>query len=701
LRTLLAYLDDTLEPAQTKLIGQKVAESDAAQELIARIKQVARRRRLTTPSVAGAGAKLDANIIAEYLDNVLPSEQLAEVEETCLSSDVHLAEVAACHQILTLVLGEPALVPPTARQRMYGLIRGKESIPDRKPAPAAIGQGAINAADLHNDEADEALLLGLPLYRQGSLSRWLVPVSAAVLLLGAGFAIWMAINNWAREKELANASNKLASATPDKHPNSLEPLLVTPKPEADSQPRKESTPQQNPPPVAGGTNNPKPGDGSEPAKHDDKPAEQAVDLKPSPLPRVQPPSKERRELGKTALVAPCVLLQQNAETGSWQRLSPEKRVSSLDQLVSLPGYRSDLRLDTGVQLQLWGNLPQFARTSTPVLESVVTLYSNPSFDLDFKLDHGRVLLTNRKEDGPARVRVRFHDEVWDLTLEDKTTEVVIELFGICLPYSAEPGGGEPEVLAFLYALKGQVQLRVRYETHLLRSISAFQWDSLAGAAAHPESLERPPDWYAKGPPQGPAMLNMQSAVKEMSQRLIAKDRIDIVVAEAMKDPINVGSRVLAVRCLGAMTEVGKLLDALGDEKHVDVRMVALEELRHLLGLSTANETLLHSSLRLKNYSEAQAQTVMQLLHGFSPAQWADPTTRATTVEYLNHEKATIRQLTHALLCALVPEGQKIPYDPVGDSEQRDRGAKEWQKVVIGGKAPANGGKLPAKLDRSK
>ena len=37
LRTLLAYLDDALEPGQARLIGQKVAESDAAQELIGRI----------------------------------------------------------------------------------------------------------------------------------------------------------------------------------------------------------------------------------------------------------------------------------------------------------------------------------------------------------------------------------------------------------------------------------------------------------------------------------------------------------------------------------------------------------------------------------------------------------------------------------------------------------------------------------------
>ena len=53
LRTLLAYLDDTLEPAQASLIGQKVAESEKAQELIERIKQVTRRRRLAVPPATG------------------------------------------------------------------------------------------------------------------------------------------------------------------------------------------------------------------------------------------------------------------------------------------------------------------------------------------------------------------------------------------------------------------------------------------------------------------------------------------------------------------------------------------------------------------------------------------------------------------------------------------------------------------------
>src|SRR4051812_28022200 len=117
LRTLLAYLDDTLEPAQARLIGQKVAESSVAQDLIERIKKVTRRRGLANPPTSGP-SKLDPNTVAEYLSDQLGAEQTTEVEETCLHDDTYLAEVAACHQILTLMLSEPAVVPPVARRRM-------------------------------------------------------------------------------------------------------------------------------------------------------------------------------------------------------------------------------------------------------------------------------------------------------------------------------------------------------------------------------------------------------------------------------------------------------------------------------------------------------------------------------------------------------------------------------------------------------
>src|ERR1700676_2541027 len=177
LRTLLSYLDDTLDPAQAKVIGQKVAESEQARELMDRIKQVTRRRRLTTPPAAGPGG-IDANTIAEYMDNEVTPEQAAEVEQICLASDVHLAEAAPCHQILTLVLGEPALVPPTARQRMYGLIKGPEAIPFRKAAKVVVN-GHEAALD-EGWQTDETLRLGVPVSRtQGAWTQRLALGAAA------------------------------------------------------------------------------------------------------------------------------------------------------------------------------------------------------------------------------------------------------------------------------------------------------------------------------------------------------------------------------------------------------------------------------------------------------------------------------------------------------------------------------------------
>ena len=397
LRTLLAYLDDTLEPAQASLIGQKVAESEKAQELIERIKQVTRRRRLAVPPATGPGAKIDPSTVAEYLDNELSAEKLAEVEETCLASDVHLAEIAACHQILTLVLGEPAKVPPTARQRMYGLIKGRESIPYRK-APGGVGAGKIGQGVSPDGGADaeETLLLGM---RPGGWFRWVAAAAGMLVLL----VVVVIVVRQALSTNEPGPVAKRVVAVNDQPAMEEAPMPVP----VDEQADDGGKPQ--------GDNDKAGGNGKKPPEKDQQPPNgQKVSAE---IPVSYKPNMERRPVGKYKVEtakASVLLERQPNDREPWKRLARENVVHTGSKLVSLPGYRSEIRLESGVHLLLWGNLPEFSQVP-PLLESAVTLHvpepkADPKIDLEFTIHHGRVILSNHKFRGEAHVRLRFHND---------------------------------------------------------------------------------------------------------------------------------------------------------------------------------------------------------------------------------------------------------------------------------------------------
>lgn len=121
LRTLLAYLDNTLSPQDAETLRNKLTESGFATALVARIRQTISQSDLGATSPTAVDPVGDPNVVGEYLDSTMPAEQIAEVERATLESDVRLAEAAACHQILTMVLGQPAVVPEALRQRIHSM----------------------------------------------------------------------------------------------------------------------------------------------------------------------------------------------------------------------------------------------------------------------------------------------------------------------------------------------------------------------------------------------------------------------------------------------------------------------------------------------------------------------------------------------------------------------------------------------------
>jgi hypothetical protein len=225
LRTLLAYMDDILDPADQEELARKIEASPFATELIHRSRDAVRRLRLSAPEVLageegdlhGGDNILDANTAAEYLDSVLTPDEVVEFERHCLeagpNADMLLAEAASCHHILTLVLGEPAEVDADLRQRMYALVR-HATPPTLRVEPAhstpvdAARTTVVTAAAmpvpapavvLPQRPAIDPDELAVPDYmleaaRARRRTRWLV----ATLFLGAvsgalmgGFATWL------------------------------------------------------------------------------------------------------------------------------------------------------------------------------------------------------------------------------------------------------------------------------------------------------------------------------------------------------------------------------------------------------------------------------------------------------------------------------------------------------------------------------
>ena len=704
LRTLLAYIDDTLEPNQARELGRKVAESPEARQLIERIKKVTRRRGLHVPIPDGSDDDVsDPNMVAEYLSDNLAKEQVKELESTCLASDVHLAEVAACHQILTLVLTEPVRVPPSANQRMYRLVESPASDHARKPGKAVPVGGVIpGAAAAEADDVDAALLLGMKRYgaTASPAARFGLIGAAALLAALLVFAAWMAFPHG--QPSSPESSRDVAARVIPLSPVNGAALPVAPGPRPsevvvehpEGKGKEETT-------VTGKKPQGPEGDRKEPKEPKKIPALGDA---------VQAPMAGRDVVGALDVANPMVdslaiVVTRGPEPGlPWERIdskAPEIRAS--DPVMALPGYKADIRLKSDVFVHLWGNVPEQVAMKAMVMQSRVRFHPPAqSFDADLSLDAGRIYLTTTRKSGGAKIRIRLAGETWDVVLPDDKSEVLVQAhtaFVPGTPYS-RTDGEKPRTEARLAVVRGTAGFAAPARFKKIDKLSTWSevtWDSKSGRLSQPKIIETNDPFSVRIPLiAGDLGQAIQKALSDAAQKLTDRAGVRVLLEARMnyeETRDNILASTFAIYSYAAIADgpdtptlVGNLYDELKERDRHYARRAAVMAVSGWLAHNLGNTALFCDvMINQKLVPEEEADLIAHLLRGYSSREKGDPAAVDQLIAFLDHPNLIVREAALGNLIAFFdPEAAKKP--ELGGLNVAARGEPGYDRALKAWKA---------------
>lgn len=395
--------------------------------------------------------------------------------------------------------------------------------------------------------------------------------------------------------------------------------------------------------------------------------------------------KGRPAVGAGKCVSVAGVLLERAGEGRWRAVSPKETLPPDTLLVALPRAEID-SADGAVRLVLLADVGQ--RGPYPVLESGVILHKNPQVGLDATLDRGLIGLENRRKDGPAKVRLRVAGASWELTLREPGTKVSMEVYGRHPAGIPKLTGGklDPPVADFVLLVeRGSAFLDLGEQGFGLRAPpgpAVVHWDSVS-RMPEVRRLEKLPDAVK---PLDDKEGKVFQEICACAHHLAGKD----VGARAAKllDADKKVERLVGVTALGAVDDLPRLLGALADPKHADVRDHAVLVLRSWIGRGPGQAEKLYKALLADpNYTAPRAKTLVQLLFGFDDEQRRRPETYGLLIEYLKHSKLPVRELAHWHLVRLAPAGKGIPYDAAGTEGERDRAYQEWRRLIPEGRLP--------------
>jgi hypothetical protein len=626
LRTLLAWLDDTLSPGEVREIGKQVSESQYAQDLVERIQRVTRQRRLIVPSSSGPDAT-DPNLVASYLDNELDQDLVPPYEKLCLTSDVHMAEVASVHQILSLI-GQKAKVPAEAKNRMYHLIRGREAIAPKRRHTEPSVPGPVSEP------------IG-PWVTPPPPSRpWLSRYGPAGLAIGLiGVLVWSA---WMSLHVGPQLANELASAGPlapkDAGAATAQPAAPTPSPAP--------TPAPVPAPAPAAT---VPGEAttSEPASASATPkeGEPAKDAAAGPRTEYAP-----GVLG-TAEKPDGVLLRYDPEGRVWTQLADPTALRRDDRLLSLDPFRSTITLGSAA-----------AKVDLVGETEVVLTTALPSQAGRFQFAQGRVVLHGPPSGLPFEAQ--FAGKGIQITPPPGGV-VGVERISRFEPGNKESAGSVLKV----YSAEGEVTLSVDNAQQTLSSPGSIAWD---GSKWTDRSDRPPPSWVTDTKPTA-----FEQQIGEQFLQYMRPNRPVITNIVEAHDDEQKDVRRLSLRALRAVGDLAYITPDLNKPEDPTARREAIRVLRAALAQGPDSIKVVYDQL-VRDFGEDQARILDKLLTGFTAKEARDEATYTTLVKYLAAPDVGVRELALDNLRTLTGRDD-LEYD--ADKFETSRGLNAWRELL--------------------